>query len=105
MTRFSTVSTTENVTGDKFNFPLSTFEISRISLISVSKWLPARLILRRFSPVDSISLRFFCAIAVRPMIAFIGVRISCDMVERKSVFALFAESASIAAFRSFLLNC
>ena len=41
---------------------------------------------------------------VRPMIAFMGVRISWDMVERKSVFALLADSASRAMTRSFLLK-
>ena len=41
---------------------------------------------------------------VKPIMAFIGVRISCDMVERKSVFALFAEAASLAAAWSFLLK-
>ena len=39
--------------------------------------------------------RVLPARAVRPTIAFMGVRMSCDMVERKSVFALFADSASI----------
>ena len=38
------------------------------------------------------------------MIAFIGVRISWDIVERKSVFALFAASASLAADWSCLLK-
>ena len=35
-TRFSTVSTIENVSGLNFSFPLSTFDISKISLMSVS---------------------------------------------------------------------
>ena len=38
------------------------------------------------------------------MIAFIGVRMSWDMVERKSVFARFADAASFAAACNFLLN-
>ena len=41
---------------------------------------------------------------VRPRIAFIGVRISWDMVERKSVLALLAASASCAMTRSLLLT-
>lgn len=35
--RFSTVSISENVSGFSFSFPLSTFDISRMSLISVSR--------------------------------------------------------------------
>ena len=97
LTRFSTVSTIEKVRGLSFSFPLSTLEISRMSLMSVSRWLPARPILRRLSPVDSTSPRFFPAMAVRPMMAFMGVRMSWDMVERKSVFALLACAASRAA--------
>ena len=61
-------------------------------------------IFRRFSPTDAGSPRFFSAIVVSPMIAFIGVRISWDIVERKSVFALFAVAASLAAVWSFLLK-
>ena len=37
LTRFSTVSTMENVRGLSFSFPLSTLDISRMSLISVSR--------------------------------------------------------------------
>ncbi len=36
-TRFSTVSTIENVKGLNFSFPLSTLDISKMSLISVSR--------------------------------------------------------------------
>ena len=62
----------------------------------------ASVIFRRFSLTASVSPRFFSAIVVRPMIAFIGVRISWDIVERKSVFALLAEAASMAAAWNFL---
>ena len=64
----------------------------------------AIVIFRRLSLTDSVSPGFFSAIVVRPMIAFIGVRISWDIVERKSVFALFAAAASFAAAWSFLLK-
>ena len=64
----------------------------------------ARLIFLRFSDIASRSSSFFSAIAVSPMIAFIGVRISWDIVERKSVFALLAASASLAITLSFLLT-
>ena len=36
-TRFSAVSTMEKVSGLRLSFPLSTLEMSRISLISVSR--------------------------------------------------------------------
>ena len=101
--RFCTVSTIEKVTGLRFSFPLSTFEMSRMSLISVSRWLLARRIFLRFSAMASLSSGFFSAIVVRPMIAFIGVRMSCDIVDRKSVFALLAASASLAVTCSFWL--
>ena len=104
-TRFSAHSTIENVTGLSVSLPLSTFEISRMSLISVSRWLLARLILRRLSRTAAVSSTFLAAIVVNPMIAFIGVRISCDIVERKSVFAWLARSAATAAARSSRLNC
>ena len=103
-TRFSTVSTMEKVSGLRLSFPLSTLEISRISLISVRRWLLARPIFLRLSLTASRSPRFFSAIVVKPMIAFIGVRISWDMVERKSVFALLADSAFLAITRSILLD-
>ena len=75
-----------------------------MSLIRVSRWLLAKETLRRFSFTSFLSSRFFSVIAVSPMIAFIGVRMSCDIVERKSVFALFADSASFAPPASFLLK-
>ena len=37
------------------------------------------------------------ASVVKPMIAFIGVRMSCDMFERNTLFALFARFAWISA--------
>ena len=95
--RFSAHSTMEKVTGLRLSFPLSTFDISRMSLISVSRWLPARLILCRLSRTVLLSSTFFSAMAVSPMMAFMGVRMSCDMVERKSVLAWLARSASAAA--------
>ena len=33
------------------------------------------------------------AMSVKPSIAFSGVRISCDMLKRNALFALFASSA------------
>ena len=39
----------------------------------------------------------FSAMFVNPIIAFIGVRISCDMLFKKIVFAAFAFSAAVRA--------
>ena len=67
--------------------------------------------LRRNSYFICILYNFFLSPAlclindIIPMIAFIGVRISCDILDKKSVFALFAFSAvcraSIAMFLAF----
>ena len=105
-TRFDVVSTMENVTGLRLSFPLSTLEMSSMSFIRVSRWLLARLTLRRHSPTASASPRFFSAIVVSPIMAFIGVRMSWLIVERKSVFALFATSAaSFASSAALALSC
>ena len=95
--RFSAHSTMEKVTGLMVSLPLSTLEMSRISLIRVSRWLLARPILWRFSRTDTGSSTFLLAIVVRPMIAFIGVLMSCDIMERKSVLARLARSAEDTA--------
>jgi kinesin family protein 18/19 len=51
----------------------------------------------KLSLIDSLSSIFFSASVVNPTIAFIGVLISCDIADKKSVLALFAVSASLAA--------
>jgi|GEM_PF-3810089 len=45
----------------------------------------------------SSSCAFSSAMAVMPMMPFIGVRISCDMRERNSLFAKLARRASSEA--------
>ena len=48
----------------------------------------------------------FSAIFVKPMMAFIGVRMSWDMLFRKVLFAALADSASMRRrFSSLLVSC
>ena len=77
--------------------PLSILLISSTSLIRLRRWLLEVLILSRVSATFSGSLRWEEAILVRPMIAFIGVRISWDILVRK---VLLAESALLALSRA-----
>ena len=72
--------------------------MSRISLMRLSRWLDETDIFFRQSATFSLSSRCAVASVVIPMIAFIGVRISWLMAERKSLFARFAFLASTRAF-------
>ena len=74
-------------------FPLSIRAISSTSLISPNRCRLDFVILLRHSMTLSWLSIFAPAIAVRPTMAFIGVRISWDILERNSVFARFAFSA------------
>ena len=78
-------------------FPLSILLISKISLIRLSKWLLEESTFCKQSRTCSRLSIWLTAIVVNPIIAFIGVRISCDILERKVVFALFACCACIKA--------
>ena len=86
-------------------FPASILLISRTSLIIPNRCCDELSILSAYSITFAL-LPASCLIKdVIPMIAFIGVRISCDILDRKSVFALFAFSAvckaSVATFFAF----
>ena len=91
-------------------FPASILLISRTSLMIPNRCCDEMSILSAYSITFAL-LPASCLINdVIPIIAFIGVRISCDILDKKSVFALFAFSAvckaSVAmsfAFFSFLL--
>ena len=80
--------------------------ISRISLIRLNRCLDEMDIFCRQSATLSRSPIWAIARAVMPITAFMGVRISWLMVERKSLFARFASSAraraSSSAFSDFL---
>ena len=80
--------------------PDSIFEKSKISLIIVKSASPDTLILLRYSTV-SLECSPLKRTSVIPTIAFIGVLISCDILDKKLDFALLAASAfsfSISAF-------
>ena len=78
---------------DKFILPLSMRLISRTSLIKLNRWFPEVIIFRRYPSTCSLCSRWLRASVVKPMIAFIGVRISCDILERNVLFARFARFA------------
>ena len=92
-------------------FPASILLISRTSLMIPNRCCDEMSILSAYSITFAL-LPASCLINdVMPIIAFIGVRISCDILDRKSVFALFAFSAVCKAsvvmsfaFFSFLLD-
>ena len=78
-------------------FPASILLISKTSLIIPNRCCDEISILSAYSITLSL-LSASCLIKeVIPIIAFIGVRISCDILDRNSVFALFAFSAVCSA--------
>lgn len=84
------------------NSPLSMREISSTSSMSSCKLPPLTRIFSRHSFIFPGSSACCKAMFVKPMMTFIGVRMSCDMRERNSDFASFARrAASAALIRSF----
>ena len=86
-------------------FPLSMRDISSTSLTRLSKCPDEPSIFCRQSRTLSLSSIFFSAISVIPIMPLIGVRISCDIWERKSLFAMLAAFAASAASFSRALAC
>ena len=86
-----------NSSSDKISRPLSIFDISNTSLIRLSNNLDAPLIFSIQSSSRSRSSTCALAMAVIPMIAFMGVRISWLMRARKSDLAWLAFSAESSA--------
>ena len=76
--------------------------ISSTSLIRPSRWRLEASILPSESLTRSLSSICAVAIAVIPIIAFIGVRMSCDILDKKSDFALLAMLAASKASLSAL---
>ncbi len=71
-------------------FPLSIRLMSKMSLIKLSRWLLEERTLLRQSFTWALLSIWETAMVVKPIIAFIGVRISWDMLDRKVVLALLA---------------
>ena len=76
----------------------SIFDISRMSFTSDSRNWADMLIFSRLERMDGVASPDSDATLESPMMAFIGVRISWDMRERKSVFA---RPISIMRLRTF----
>ena len=82
-------------------FPLSILLISKTSLIRPSSCFEEVVILVRHAFTLSCLLISIAAMAVRPMMAFIGVRISCDILNKNCDFAELARcSTSSSALMS-----
>ena len=85
--------------------PASIFDNSRISLIRVSKWWPARLMMARFCFSSSNMLFESAIICEKPITEFKGVRNSWLMLARKTLFARLADCASVTATDSAAVRC
>ena len=84
-------------------FPLSILDTSKTSLIRLSKCCPDAVIFFVYSFTFTTLSASFASNEVNPNIAFIGVRISCDILERKVVFELLAICATCSASANCLL--
>ncbi len=95
---FSVNSSTESTT-----FPLSILETSKMSLIKLSRCWPDAVIFFVYARTFSGFSASFASSVVKPSTAFIGVRISCDILERNIVLELFASCAACSASASWRL--
>ena len=91
---FSINSGSFTSSGVRSIFPLSILDISRTSLTRLRRWRLDTLILLKQSRIFSGEERLAWAMAAIPMIAFMGVRMSWDMEERKFVLAELATRAA-----------
>ena len=83
--------------------PLSILDTSKTSLIKLSRCCPDAVIFLVYSLTLSGLSASFASSVVNPRTAFIGVRISCDILERNVVFELLAICAACNASASRLL--
>lgn len=83
-----------------FTLPLSMRLMSSTSLIRLGRCSLEVLIFRRYSLTSSLLSRCVSAREVKPMMAFMGVRMSWDMLLRNWVFARLACSAAVSAVES-----
>ena len=93
--KLSIVSERLNSSSDNTNFPLSILDISKTSFIRPKRCLLETVILLRQSIILGVSSICIAAIDVIPIMAFIGVLISWDICERKSLLAWLAASADL----------
>ena len=85
--------------------PLSIRDISSTSFTRLIKCVDAVCIFKRQSCTLAFSSIWDNPMEAIPRIAFIGVRISWDILDKKALFALFAASAASSACVSFALTC
>ncbi len=100
LTMLSITSRRETISMFSVILPLSIFDMSSTSLIRPRRCLLESVIFFRQFCTCCLSSILAVAIAVIPTIAFMGVRISWLMLERNSLFALVALTASSLAFSS-----
>ena len=91
------VSDRLNILSVRLTFPLSIRLMSSTSLIRPSRCLLEIVILPSASKTRSLSSMCIPATAVMPRMAFIGVRMSWLIRDRKSLLAILADSARSAA--------
>ena len=94
-----------NVCFSSTSFPLSINDISSISFIRERRYDEALSILSRYSVTLLPSIAFFLTREESPIIEFSGVLISCDIMDRKSLFASFRAFASTIALSIFSVRC
>ena len=94
LTMLSAVSRRQTMSTFRVSLPLSILDISSTSLMRPSRCLLDREIFCRQEATCSRLSRLAAAMAVMPTMAFMGVRMSWLMLERNSLLARLARSAS-----------
>ena len=98
LTMLSMVSRRQMTSTFSVSLPLSILDISRTSLIRPSRcWLDREIFRRQEATRSGLSI-LAAAMAVMPTMAFMGVRMSWLILERNSLLARLARSASRWAF-------
>ena len=80
--------------------PLSILLMSSTSLMRLSRWWLEAVIFRVYSRTLSGFSASLASSTVKPMMAFMGVRMSWDILDRKALFASLARLAWDSASRS-----
>ncbi len=102
----ATVSARENGSAVSSVLPDSIFDISSTSLMSPSRCLPDRAILRLYSRTASSWPASRSISSENPRMAFMGVRMSWLMEARKLLFARLASSAAATeSMRRWRISC
>ena len=100
-----TRSARENTSSFRVMRPLSMRDMSSTSLTRLIRWVEAVLIFCRQSCTLDFSSMWDRPMEVIPTMAFMGVRMSWDILERKLLLALLAASAAFRASSSASFIC